>query len=62
MISFNLRRLDGLWFGYREVEKLASLSGIQLRVLQIFIYKNNKMIVYPENFFSEYIRKFKGYV
>ncbi|KMZ64025.1 Molybdenum cofactor sulfurase [Zostera marina] len=31
MISFNLRRLDGLWFGYREVEKLASLSGIQLR-------------------------------
>ncbi|KAK4786501.1 hypothetical protein SAY86_003190 [Trapa natans] len=30
-ISFNLRRPDGSWFGYREVEKLASLSGIQLR-------------------------------
>lgn len=31
-VSFNLVRPDGLWFGYREVEKLASLSGIQLRV------------------------------
>uniref|UniRef100_A0A7C9F011 MOSC domain-containing protein n=1 Tax=Opuntia streptacantha TaxID=393608 RepID=A0A7C9F011_OPUST len=30
-VSFNLKRLDGSWFGYREVEKLASLSGIQLR-------------------------------
>jgi hypothetical protein len=32
IVSFNLRRPDGSWFGYREVEKLASLSGIQLRV------------------------------
>lgn len=32
MVSFNLKRPDGSWFGYREVEKLASLSGIQLRV------------------------------
>lgn len=32
IISFNLKRPDGSWFGYREVEKLASLSGIQLRV------------------------------
>ncbi|CAN1263313.1 Molybdenum cofactor sulfurase [Linum perenne] len=30
-ISFNLKRQDGSWVGYREVEKLASLSGIQLR-------------------------------
>ncbi|CAK9157769.1 unnamed protein product [Ilex paraguariensis] len=31
IVSFNLTRPDGSWFGYREVEKLASLSGIQLR-------------------------------
>lgn len=31
IVSFNLKRPDGSWFGYREVEKLASLSGIQLR-------------------------------
>lgn len=31
IISFNLKRPDSSWFGYREVEKLASLSGIQLR-------------------------------
>ncbi|XP_059661845.1 molybdenum cofactor sulfurase isoform X2 [Cornus florida] len=31
IVSFNLRRPDSSWFGYREVEKLASLSGIQLR-------------------------------
>ncbi|KAK9275964.1 hypothetical protein L1049_023239 [Liquidambar formosana] len=31
VISFNLKRPDGSWFGHREVEKLASLSGIQLR-------------------------------
>ncbi|RLM54917.1 molybdenum cofactor sulfurase [Panicum miliaceum] len=30
-ITFNLKREDGTWFGYREVEKLASLSGIHLR-------------------------------
>ncbi|XXG68836.1 hypothetical protein AAC387_Pa06g1841 [Persea americana] len=30
-VAFNLKRSDGSWFGYREVEKLASLSGIQLR-------------------------------
>ncbi|KAG9439484.1 hypothetical protein H6P81_019649 [Aristolochia fimbriata] len=30
-IAFNLKRPDGSWFGHREVEKLASLSGIQLR-------------------------------
>lgn len=32
MVTFNLKRPDGSWFGYLEVEKLASLSGIQLRV------------------------------
>ncbi|KAF5948976.1 hypothetical protein HYC85_014933 [Camellia sinensis] len=31
IVSFNLKRPDHSWFGYREVEKLASLSGIQLR-------------------------------
>ncbi|KAF8658689.1 hypothetical protein HU200_059164 [Digitaria exilis] len=31
IITFNLKREDGTWFGYREVEKLASLSGIHLR-------------------------------
>ncbi|XP_068654808.1 molybdenum cofactor sulfurase isoform X2 [Aristolochia californica] len=30
-IAFNLKRPDGSWFGHREVEKLASLSEIQLR-------------------------------
>ncbi|XP_049936458.1 retrovirus-related Pol polyprotein from transposon RE1 isoform X4 [Nymphaea colorata] len=30
-IAFNLKRPDGTWYGYHEVEKLASLSGIQLR-------------------------------
>ncbi|XP_011095699.1 molybdenum cofactor sulfurase isoform X2 [Sesamum indicum] len=30
-VSFNLKRPDGSWFGHREVEKLASLSNIQLR-------------------------------
>lgn len=30
-VAFNLKRPDDSWFGYREVEKLASLSGIQLR-------------------------------
>ncbi|PWA45494.1 molybdenum cofactor sulfurase [Artemisia annua] len=32
VVSFNLKRPDGSWVGHREVEKLASLSGIQLRV------------------------------
>ncbi|MFS7943749.1 putative molybdenum cofactor sulfurtransferase [Helianthus anomalus] len=32
IVSFNLKRADGSWVGPREVEKLASLSGIQLRV------------------------------
>ncbi|XP_061345071.1 molybdenum cofactor sulfurase-like [Gastrolobium bilobum] len=31
IVSFNLKRPDGSWYGYREVEKLASLAGIQLR-------------------------------
>ncbi|KAK7292490.1 hypothetical protein RIF29_08271 [Crotalaria pallida] len=31
IVTFNLKRPDGSWYGYREVEKLASLSGIQLR-------------------------------
>ncbi|XP_010272263.1 PREDICTED: molybdenum cofactor sulfurase isoform X2 [Nelumbo nucifera] len=30
-VTFNLKHPDGSWVGYREVEKLASLSGIQLR-------------------------------
>jgi molybdenum cofactor sulfurtransferase len=32
IVTFNLKREDGTWCGYREVEKLASLSGINLRV------------------------------
>lgn len=31
IVTFNLKRPDGSWFGYHEVEKLASLSRIQLR-------------------------------
>ncbi|KAI4363608.1 hypothetical protein MLD38_019803 [Melastoma candidum] len=31
IVTFNLKRPDGSWHGYREVEKLAALSGIQLR-------------------------------
>ncbi|XP_038901663.1 molybdenum cofactor sulfurase isoform X4 [Benincasa hispida] len=31
VVSFNLRQPDGSWVGHREVEKLASLCGIQLR-------------------------------
>ncbi|KAF5730824.1 molybdenum cofactor sulfurase [Tripterygium wilfordii] len=31
VVSFNLKRPDGSWVGYREVEKLASLSKIHLR-------------------------------
>ncbi|XP_071725755.1 molybdenum cofactor sulfurase isoform X2 [Rutidosis leptorrhynchoides] len=31
VVTFNLKRPDGSWVGHREVEKLASLSGIQLR-------------------------------
>ncbi|XP_050935603.1 molybdenum cofactor sulfurase isoform X5 [Cucumis melo] len=30
VVSFNLRQPDGSWVGHREVEKLASLSGIQM--------------------------------
>uniref|UniRef100_A0A0A9DHA7 Molybdenum cofactor sulfurase n=1 Tax=Arundo donax TaxID=35708 RepID=A0A0A9DHA7_ARUDO len=30
-ITFNLKREDDTWFGYREVEKVAALSGIHLR-------------------------------
>ncbi|PKA57150.1 Molybdenum cofactor sulfurase [Apostasia shenzhenica] len=30
-ITFNLKRSNGSWFGYKEVEQLASLSSIQLR-------------------------------
>lgn len=32
-IAFNLKRHDGSWVGHKEVEKLASLAGIQLRVI-----------------------------
>ncbi len=32
IVTFNLKRADGSWVGYREVEKLAALSNIQLRV------------------------------
>ncbi|XP_058080210.1 molybdenum cofactor sulfurase isoform X7 [Magnolia sinica] len=38
-IAFNLKRSDGSWFGYREVEKLASLSGIQLRVPEMCLIR-----------------------
>lgn len=30
-VSFNMKRPDRTWYGYREVEKLATLAGIQLR-------------------------------
>jgi hypothetical protein len=32
IVTLNLKRADGSWVGYREVEKLAALSNIQLRV------------------------------
>jgi molybdenum cofactor sulfurtransferase len=32
VVTFNLKRFDGTWIGYREVEKLSSLNGIHLRV------------------------------
>jgi molybdenum cofactor sulfurtransferase len=32
VIAFNLMRPDGSWVGYREVEKLAGLRNIRLRV------------------------------
>lgn len=32
-----MKRPDGSWVGHREVEKLASLSGIQIRVT-LFCY------------------------
>ncbi|KAJ7535046.1 hypothetical protein O6H91_12G016300 [Diphasiastrum complanatum] len=31
VVTFNLKRSDGSWVGYREVENLAILSGINLR-------------------------------
>ncbi|GLJ52600.1 hypothetical protein SUGI_1119500 [Cryptomeria japonica] len=31
VVTFNMKRLDSSWVGYREVEKLASIRGIQLR-------------------------------
>jgi molybdenum cofactor sulfurtransferase len=31
IVTLNLKRADGSWVGYREVEKLAALSNIQLR-------------------------------
>lgn len=32
VVTFNLKRADGSWVGHREVEKLAALENIQLRV------------------------------
>eukprot|EP01018_Ginkgo_biloba_P031481 Gb_30425 [translate_table: standard] len=31
VVTFNLKRSDGSWVGYREVERLAAIKGIQLR-------------------------------
>lgn len=31
IIAFNLRRADGSWVGFAEVERLASLRGVHLR-------------------------------
>ncbi|KAK2972002.1 hypothetical protein RJ640_005022 [Escallonia rubra] len=39
-VAFNLKRPDGSWFGYHEVEKLASLSGIQLRLIRNYASAN----------------------
>lgn len=48
-MSFNLKRPDGSWYGYREVEKLASLSGIQLRV-KFSLYSNDVLFSQDGNF------------
>lgn len=45
IVSFNLKRPDGSWFGYREVEKLASLSNIQLRgAFVILVHVQNILV------------------
>lgn len=46
MIAFNLKRSDGTWFGYREVEKVASLSGIHLRAVSVILVHVLNIFVY----------------
>lgn len=51
-VSFNLKRPDGSWFGHREVEKLASLSNIQLRGASvILVHVQNILVCLIPNFF-----------
>lgn len=52
-VTFNLKRLDGSWCGYREVEKLASLSGIQLRdAFAIPVHVQNILACLTQIFFQ----------
>lgn len=46
VVSFNLRQPDGSWVGHREVEKLASLSGIQLRDVFVILVHVQNILVY----------------
>lgn len=52
IVSFNLKRPDGSWFGHREVEKLASLYGIQLRdAFAILVLVQNILAYLTQIFF-----------
>ncbi|KAL2495750.1 Molybdenum cofactor sulfurase [Forsythia ovata] len=56
-VSFNLKRPDGSWFGYREVEKLASLSGIQLRDAFVILVHVQNILVCLIRIFSLTLRQ-----
>lgn len=58
IVSFNLKRSDGTWYGYREVEKLASLAGIQLRVRVLRPYFLEAKYVFHEYF----LKSFDGHI
>jgi hypothetical protein len=45
VVTFSLKRADGSWVGHREVEKLAALENIQLRVRLVLGNWYNKPIV-----------------
>ncbi|GKV37030.1 hypothetical protein SLEP1_g45101 [Rubroshorea leprosula] len=53
IVSFNLKRPDGSWFGYREVEKLASLSGIQLRDAFVILVHAQNILACPIQIFFQ---------
>lgn len=51
-VSFNLKRSDGSWFGYHEVEKLASLSGIHIRdAFAILVHVQSILVCLTQIFF-----------